>query len=248
MKEDFSLRMTGDKQLLENLAAIQGNKTNILKKAIRAAVKPIQAAVKKNVWRTSASKAKGKSNQLAKFAKGDNTVGYSTWGGPRDNDERGLWHLHRADPKWRGKKGLENGFLILGRTGYLRKSITTKIVVGKKTSYQVTDSKGNQKWKSRGSGKVNGFVGHRHLRVIAFSPFTRKLVMYDPARIAHLVEKGHVLKYRGMPAGYVRPRPYMSPAFRETKHQAKVLAAGVLKVEIERHWIKKGMLPNGRSV
>ena len=248
MRQDFSLSLSGDQQLLENLAAIQGSKTAILKKAIRAAVKPIQAAVKKNVWRTSASKAKGKTARMAAFAKGGNSVGYSTWGGPKDNDERGLFHLHRMNPKYRGKKGLENAFLILGRTGALRRSITTKIVVGKKQSFQVTDSKGNTKWKSRGSGKVNGYIGHRHLKIVAFNPFNNRIVMSDPTRYAHLVEKGHVLKIRGKTRGFVQPRPYMSPALRETKHQAKTLAGGVLKVEIEKHWKKRGMLPNGRSV
>ena len=241
-RSDFTLALSGDQQLLENLAAIQGGKTAMLKKAVRAAVKPIQAAVKKNVWRTSASKGK------SVFAKGGNSVGYSVWGGPKDNDERGLWHLHRSDPKYRGKKGLENSFLIVGRTGSLRKSVTTKIVVGKKQSFQVTDSQGNAKWKSRGSGKVNGFVGHKHQRIVAFSPFTRRLVMNDPARYAHLIEGGHVLKIRGQVRGYVQPRPYMSIAFRETKHQAKNLAAGILKVEIETYWKRRGMLKNGRNI
>jgi hypothetical protein len=242
MKQDFTLSLSGDQQLLENLAAIQGSKIAILKKAIKAATKPLQAAVKKNVWRSSASKGQ------SVFAKGTNWVGDSVWGGPRDNDERGLWHLHRANPKYRGKKDLERGFLIVGRTGALRKSVTTKIIVGKKQSFQVTDSKGNAKWKSRSSGKVNGLIGHKHLKLVAFSPFTRRLVLNDPTRYAHLIEGGHVLKIRGKVRGYVQPRPYMSLAFRETRHQAKNLAAGVLKVEIERHWKKRGMLPNGRSV
>jgi hypothetical protein len=40
----------------------------------------------------------------------------------------------------------------------------------------------------------------------------------------------------------------MSIAFRETKHQAKNLAAGILKVEIETYWKRRGMLRNGRNI
>lgn len=112
-------------------------------------------------------------------------------------------------------KGQTVRFLVQGSTGALRKSIGSKVGVGK-------------------SGVVFGLVGSRkELVLTAWNPWIKKTVKVKPARYAHLVEKGFSLTIGGRKRR-VRGRAFLQPAFDSKRREMSAIVESTLRAELSK--------------
>jgi hypothetical protein len=148
-----------------------------------------------------------------------------------------------------------NTVLEVGQTGALARSIGVKIHMAKPRSVaygadgRVIGGSGinprgmasgaewkSAKWKRQSSGRVLCIVGPRSgYKVTAWNPFIKKLVTHDPKQYAWWVEKGHLLKVRGVNTGKrVKPYPFMRPAFAATQGQVRTLVRNKLRDQVAK--------------
>lgn len=228
----MSINLSGEKEILEMIQKFSQEKTGVLRRATQAGTKPLAAAVKRNV------KAQGGRRKFT-----------TAWSGPsNDKEKRIIWEAMLSPAKFgsvKGKRGIgfQRTLLVAGKTGALGRSIKTKIHMAKARRTATTASgrrpttaaqwKG-ARWKSVSSGRVVGVVGPAHVRLVAYSPWTRKIVRVDPYNYARLVENGHALKIRGQNKGQVKPRPFIVPAYLATKGQVVSNIRSTLRSELSR--------------
>jgi hypothetical protein len=152
----------------------------------------------------------------------------------------------RKFAKLRGDAMLEKG-----ETGILYKSIDIKFLrpirvayhhetgeemgrTGGPRSYSYGQNSWNlARWKTLNPGMKTAFVGPRHMVVVAYNPWTRSIERVDPARYAHLVEKGHLIKIRGKTYGKSRPRPFVLSTAARMRNAVTSAMMAVLKQELK---------------
>ena len=154
----------------------------------------------------------------------------------------------------KGAFGTRNNTVTeVGQTGALARSIGVKVHMAKKKAFAYSadgrliggsgirgsgssEDWKNAKWKSISSGRVVCVVGPREgFRVTAWNPFTNKLVTHDPFKYAWWLEKGHILKVRGVNTGKsVKPYPFMRPAFAATQGQVRTLVRNKLRDQVAK--------------
>ena len=157
----------------------------------------------------------------------------------------------------KGAFGTKNNTVLeVGQTGALAKAIGVKIHMAKAKAVARSASDGrviggsginprglatgsewkNAKWKRTTSGRVLCIVGPRSgYQVTAWNPFINKLVTHDPKSYGWWVEKGHLLKVRGVSTGKrVKPYPFMRPAFAATQGQVRTLVRNKLRDEVAK--------------
>ena len=152
-----------------------------------------------------------------------------------------------------------NGDAMLekGSTGMLYKSVDIKYLrpirvayhhqtgeemgrTGTARSYDYTQNDWNlAKWKTENPEQKVAYVGPRHMVVIAYNPWSRTLEKVDPARYAHLVEKGHLIKVRGKTVGRVKPRPFVDTSARRMKGEIVSAMKSILRQELGRVLMEK---------
>ncbi len=154
----------------------------------------------------------------------------------------------------KGAFGTRNNTVTeVGQTGALARSIGVKVHMAKKKAFAYSadgrliggsgirgsgssEDWKNAKWKSISSGRVVCVVGPREgFRVTAWNPFINKLVTHDPFKYAWWLEKGHVLKVRGVNTGKrVKPYPFLRPAFAATQGQVRTLVRNKLRDQVAK--------------
>lgn len=154
----------------------------------------------------------------------------------------------------KGAFGTRNNTVTeVGQTGALARSIGVKVHMAKKKAFAYSadgrliggsgirgsgssEDWKNAKWKSISSGRVVCVVGPREgFRVTAWNPFINKLVTHDPFKYAWWLEKGHILKVRGVNTGKrVKPYPFLRPAFAATQGQVRTLVRNKLRDQVAK--------------
>lgn len=154
----------------------------------------------------------------------------------------------------KGAFGTRNNTVTeVGQTGALARSIGVKVHMAKKKAFAYSadgrliggsgirgsgssEDWKNAKWKSISSGRVVCVVGPREgFRVTAWNPFINKLVTHDPFKYAWWLEKGHVLKVRGVNTGKrVKAYPFLRPAFAATQGQVRTLVRNKLRDQVAK--------------
>ncbi len=154
----------------------------------------------------------------------------------------------------KGAFGTRNNTVTeVGQTGALARSIGVKVHMAKKKAFAYSadgrliggsgirgsgssEDWKNVKWKSISSGRVVCVVGPREgFRVTAWNPFIKKLVTHDPFKYAWWLEKGHILKIRGVNTGKrVKPYPFLRPAFAATQGQVRTLVRNKLRDQVAK--------------
>lgn len=163
---------------------------------------------------------------------------------------------------WRKFKKLPGvAMMEAGKTGMLYKSIDIKYLRPPVAAYHrttgelmgYTGQKGRTyeysredwalaKWRPLKGATRTAYVGPAHMVLVAYNPFSRELVRVDPARYAHLVEKGHLIKIRGKVVGKTGPRRFIQNAELVMRHRVLSEMRRILKDEVGRTLGGKGAI------
>lgn len=197
-------------------------------RSIKKSLDPLRPLLRQSVKDATGNKAKAFVNE---------------WLAPDDykrtkesDSTKELWNAAIKDPKLFGspkvKKALAKNIPMLtlaGRTGLLSKSMNVKAKAGKRKAVRI----GN-KTRTQASGKAYGMAGAEKLMMLAVSPFTKKLIMAKPKNYGRLVERGHILKIRGVTKGRVKPYPFIEPVASANMAQVATRLATYLGDEINK--------------
>ena len=104
---------------------------------------------------------------------------------------------------------------------------------------QLRRSLGRRVKTYRLSGAVVAVIGPRRGYRVLVERAGRQ-VPHDPAKIAHLVEYGHVVVRGGKVVGHTPPHPFMAPAMEENRTQAVSLISSRIANELDRLAAKGG--------
>ena len=145
-----------------------------------------------------------------------------------------------------------DAMLEKGETGMLYKSISIKYLPPIRAKYHHqtgeemvrTGGKVNgnyskeawdlSKWKTINPGQKSAFIGPRRTLIVAYNPWSRSLEKVDPARYAHLVEKGHLVKIKGKTLGRTKPRPFVLSTANRMRNSVISAMTQVLKNELKK--------------